>query len=208
MIERIKHSIAVIPELPAPLREAAVNSYADGLKVVFICQAVWNVVAFLCCLPIEERPLPCVSHILVFELTGVKWVDFFLEPRWRNRRGCIESDKIRILNGANRVPRRFRHIYTLGIKHRANVVALKVHHGIPGYSTYLARQRTYNSLGANASSTNPGSSEISQVGHRCASCSGTGQGTSFLPPSYFVTDFSYAACSVRSDYGHNEGAAR
>jgi len=62
MIERIKHSTTIIPDLPTPLREAAVNSYADSLKVVFICQIVWSVLAFACCLPIEERPLPATME--------------------------------------------------------------------------------------------------------------------------------------------------
>ena len=102
MIERIKHSIAVIPELPTPLREAAIDSYADGLKVVFICQIVWSVLAFVCCLPIEERPLPCVCHLVVSESVGL--FISILGPQWRNRRGCIETDKmneIKILKGTN-----------------------------------------------------------------------------------------------------------
>ena len=69
IIERIKHSTKIIPELPTPLREVAINSYADGFTVVFICQVVWSVLAFVCCLPIEERPLPCVCYPFVFELT-------------------------------------------------------------------------------------------------------------------------------------------
>ena len=70
IIERIKHSTAIIPELPTPLREAAVNSYADGLRVVFICQVVWAVLAFMCCLRIEERPLPCVCHLFGSRVDG------------------------------------------------------------------------------------------------------------------------------------------
>ena len=66
VIEQIKHSTTIIPDLPTPLREAAVNSYADGLRVVFICQIVWTFLAFVCCLPIEERPLPCVCHLFGF----------------------------------------------------------------------------------------------------------------------------------------------
>ncbi|KAJ7095220.1 major facilitator superfamily domain-containing protein [Mycena belliarum] len=37
---------------------AAVDSYADALRVVFIFQAAMAFLAFLCCLPIEENPLP------------------------------------------------------------------------------------------------------------------------------------------------------
>jgi len=62
IIERIKHSTTIIPELPTHLRVAAVNSYADGLKAVFILQVVWNVLAFACCLPIQERPLPATME--------------------------------------------------------------------------------------------------------------------------------------------------
>ncbi|TBU48489.1 vacuolar amino acid permease [Dichomitus squalens] len=56
------HSTTIIPTLEPSLRKAAVDSYADALRVVFICQAVMNLVCFLCCLPIQENPLPCVSR--------------------------------------------------------------------------------------------------------------------------------------------------
>ena len=36
------------------------DSYADALRVVFVCQAAVNFFCFLCCLPIQENPLPCV----------------------------------------------------------------------------------------------------------------------------------------------------
>ncbi|KAH8106216.1 vacuolar amino acid permease [Cristinia sonorae] len=58
IIESIRHSTSIIPELSAPLRRAAVESYADALRVVFICQAACNFICFLCCLPIQENPLP------------------------------------------------------------------------------------------------------------------------------------------------------
>ncbi|KAI0637813.1 vacuolar amino acid permease [Trametes polyzona] len=54
------HSTTIIPELAPDLRKAAVDSYADALRVVFICQAALNFICFLCCLPIQENPLPCV----------------------------------------------------------------------------------------------------------------------------------------------------
>ena len=117
IIERIKHSTAVIPGLPTPLREAAVGSYADGLKVVFICQIVWSVLAFVCCLSIEERPLPYVCHLLAPDLTVAQWDCLFLGPRWRNRRGCIETDKTgktKVLNGTNWVPDGFWYVRTFG----------------------------------------------------------------------------------------------
>ncbi|KAK0231094.1 vacuolar amino acid permease [Armillaria fumosa] len=52
------HSTAIIPTLEPRLFEAAVHSYADALRVVFICQAAWNFMAFLACLPIQENHLP------------------------------------------------------------------------------------------------------------------------------------------------------
>ncbi|KAJ3485362.1 hypothetical protein NLI96_g5024 [Meripilus lineatus] len=58
LIETIRHSISVIPNLNDTLKKAAVDSYADALRVVFICQAAINVICFLCCLPIQENPLP------------------------------------------------------------------------------------------------------------------------------------------------------
>lgn len=58
IIESIRHSTNVIPELSPELQRAAVQSYADALRVVFICQAVCNCLCLLCCLPIQENPLP------------------------------------------------------------------------------------------------------------------------------------------------------
>lgn len=52
------HSTNVIPDLEPQLRQAAVQSYADALRVVFICQAAMNFLCFLCCVPIQENPLP------------------------------------------------------------------------------------------------------------------------------------------------------
>lgn len=52
------HSTNVIPELEPALRQAAVQSYADALRVVFILQAVMNFLCFLCCVPIQENLLP------------------------------------------------------------------------------------------------------------------------------------------------------
>ena len=59
-----RHSTTIIPELSPELRKAAVDSYADALRVVFICQAAINFICFLCCLPIQENPLPCVPVFL------------------------------------------------------------------------------------------------------------------------------------------------
>ncbi|EMD40562.1 hypothetical protein CERSUDRAFT_111161 [Gelatoporia subvermispora B] len=58
MIESIRHSTSIIPDLSPKLRDAAVSSYADALRVVFICQAAANFICLLCCLPIQENPLP------------------------------------------------------------------------------------------------------------------------------------------------------
>lgn len=56
------HSTTIIPTLAPELRKAAVDSYADALHVVFICQAVVNLMCFLCCLPIQENTLPYVQY--------------------------------------------------------------------------------------------------------------------------------------------------
>ena len=37
------------------------HSYADALRVVFICQAACNFICLLCCIPIQENPLPYVD---------------------------------------------------------------------------------------------------------------------------------------------------
>ncbi|KAK7695684.1 hypothetical protein QCA50_000320 [Cerrena zonata] len=58
IIESIRHSTSIIAELSPEHRQAAVDSYSDGLRAVFICQAAINVICFLCCLPIQENPLP------------------------------------------------------------------------------------------------------------------------------------------------------
>ncbi|EEB91097.1 hypothetical protein MPER_10605, partial [Moniliophthora perniciosa FA553] len=58
LIYEIQHSTNIIPSLSPRLRQAAIDSYADALRVVFICQAAWNFLAFLWCLPIQENILP------------------------------------------------------------------------------------------------------------------------------------------------------
>lgn len=58
IIERIRHSTTIIPDLPTQIRIAAVTSYADALRAVFICQVACHAIALLCCLPIQENPLP------------------------------------------------------------------------------------------------------------------------------------------------------
>lgn len=66
LIDKIRHSTNLIAELPDGPRQAAVDSYADALKVVFICQAVANFFAFLSCLAIQENPLSCVRLLRLF----------------------------------------------------------------------------------------------------------------------------------------------
>jgi len=58
LISRIRHSTDVIRDLDPALRKSAIDSYADALRIVFICQAILNVLAFLSCLAIQENPLP------------------------------------------------------------------------------------------------------------------------------------------------------
>jgi len=58
IIYEIRHSTTIIPTLDPPFKQAAVDSYADALRVVFICQAAINVVGLLACIPIQENSLP------------------------------------------------------------------------------------------------------------------------------------------------------
>ncbi|KAI0036084.1 MFS general substrate transporter [Vararia minispora EC-137] len=58
IIASIRHSTSVIATLDPERRQAAISSYADALRVVFICQAVCNFLALLCTIPIQESPLP------------------------------------------------------------------------------------------------------------------------------------------------------
>ncbi|CAA7259524.1 unnamed protein product [Cyclocybe aegerita] len=58
LIYRIQHSTQIIPTLEPHLRKAAVDSYADALRVVFIFQAALGFLGFLACLPIQESALP------------------------------------------------------------------------------------------------------------------------------------------------------
>ncbi|KIM91030.1 hypothetical protein PILCRDRAFT_160549 [Piloderma croceum F 1598] len=58
VIDRIRHSTDVIHTLNPRLQQAAVDSYADALRVIFIFQAACNVLSLLACLPIQEHDLP------------------------------------------------------------------------------------------------------------------------------------------------------
>ncbi|KLO12822.1 vacuolar amino acid permease [Schizopora paradoxa] len=58
IIEAIRHSTSIIPTLEPEMRKAAVDAYGSALQIVFVFQATANFLAFLCCLPIQENPLP------------------------------------------------------------------------------------------------------------------------------------------------------
>ncbi|KAJ3864896.1 major facilitator superfamily domain-containing protein [Lentinula novae-zelandiae] len=53
-----RHSTNIISTLNPLHKVAAIESYGDALQIVFICQAVWNFLAFLWCIPIQENALP------------------------------------------------------------------------------------------------------------------------------------------------------
>uniref|UniRef100_D8PJZ8 Major facilitator superfamily (MFS) profile domain-containing protein n=1 Tax=Schizophyllum commune (strain H4-8 / FGSC 9210) TaxID=578458 RepID=D8PJZ8_SCHCM len=53
-----RHSIATIRDLDPLTKEAAVRSYGDALRVVFVFQLVMCIIAFLSCVPIQENALP------------------------------------------------------------------------------------------------------------------------------------------------------
>lgn len=55
-----RHTAQIIPSLEPVVQKAAVDSYADALRVVFICQAAISVLGFLACLPIQESALSYV----------------------------------------------------------------------------------------------------------------------------------------------------
>ncbi|KNZ73863.1 Multidrug resistance protein fnx1 [Termitomyces sp. J132] len=52
----------IIPHLKPDERRAAVESYADALRVVFLCQVAINILAFIACLPIQENILPATHE--------------------------------------------------------------------------------------------------------------------------------------------------
>jgi hypothetical protein len=64
-----RHSTEVINTLSPPLKRAAVDSYADALHVVFICQAALAFIMLLCCLPIQESFLPYVFFFVCLPLS-------------------------------------------------------------------------------------------------------------------------------------------
>ncbi|TFK29297.1 vacuolar amino acid permease [Coprinopsis marcescibilis] len=56
-IYAIRHNAAMIPDLDPLTRQAAVASYADALRVVFICQSAISVLAFMSSIPIQANEL-------------------------------------------------------------------------------------------------------------------------------------------------------
>jgi len=58
VIESIRHSTDIIHTLNPQLKRAAIDSYADALRVIFIFQASCNILSFLTSLPIQEHTLP------------------------------------------------------------------------------------------------------------------------------------------------------
>ncbi|KAJ3729030.1 major facilitator superfamily domain-containing protein [Lentinula guzmanii] len=57
-VHTCRHSTNIISTLDPFQKAAAIKSYTDALQIVFICQAVWNFLAFLWCIPIQENVLP------------------------------------------------------------------------------------------------------------------------------------------------------
>ncbi|KZW03875.1 MFS general substrate transporter [Exidia glandulosa HHB12029] len=57
IIQRVRHSTAVIPTLDPISRAAAIAAYASALRAAFIAQVVVSVFALLSVMPIEEFPL-------------------------------------------------------------------------------------------------------------------------------------------------------
>ena len=53
-----RHSTSIIPTLDPETQAAAIFAYSKAMRTVFIGQAALNFITFLCCLPIQENPLP------------------------------------------------------------------------------------------------------------------------------------------------------
>ncbi|KAG9008912.1 hypothetical protein FRB93_005962 [Tulasnella sp. JGI-2019a] len=58
IIQSIRHSITIIPNLPPYIRQAAVESYQRSLHAVFLGQLACATLMFIALVPIEENPLP------------------------------------------------------------------------------------------------------------------------------------------------------
>jgi MFS family permease len=58
VIDQIRHSTSIIPDLEPWLRKAAIDSYADSLRVVFLAITASSLLALIFTIPIQENPLP------------------------------------------------------------------------------------------------------------------------------------------------------
>ncbi|KAG8869819.1 hypothetical protein FRC20_000814 [Serendipita sp. 405] len=58
IIEAVRRDASIVRTLEGAQRQAAVESFALALRVVFYCQVAMALLAIICALPIEERTLP------------------------------------------------------------------------------------------------------------------------------------------------------
>ncbi|KAG9002808.1 hypothetical protein FRB94_003611 [Tulasnella sp. JGI-2019a] len=58
IIQNIRHSITIIPNLDPATRRAAVESWGLSLRIVYLAQMSVAILTFISCLFIEENPLP------------------------------------------------------------------------------------------------------------------------------------------------------
>ena len=63
------HSTSIIRTLKQPALEAAVDSYADALMAVFICQAAVNVICLLSCVLIQGDAMLYVPWFFCTDVT-------------------------------------------------------------------------------------------------------------------------------------------
>ncbi|KIY49534.1 MFS general substrate transporter [Fistulina hepatica ATCC 64428] len=67
----ISHNTDYVHDLDPILQKAAVDSYADALRIVFVFQLVMAIAGFIACVPIQENHLPCLllfsshSHVML-----------------------------------------------------------------------------------------------------------------------------------------------
>lgn len=83
-LTRYKHShqVSVIPTLPEAWKEAAIDSYASALKVVFIAQAGIAVLCLACSLGIQEKALP---YVFIFSIRFLTLITVY--------RGALEQEE-------------------------------------------------------------------------------------------------------------------
>ena len=118
------------------LQRAAVNSYADALRVVFICQAALNVICFLCCIPIQENTLPYVTSVykLLYVIGLTTIYPLYQRYTRRARRSLPQKSKLRSEFQLRR--------HSLKSYDYFNDVALAVDHVVGTY-IILAQNRLY-----------------------------------------------------------------